>query len=110
MSGPPGVASRAHRCVVCGAAARGTALCAACGRSYDRTAHREGTTLEVMAWSAGRARRAQAGELRALRAERDRLRAALEGLASPGHGDCDHCDCCDDASESAERALRGGGE
>lgn len=33
-------------------------MCKSCQRSYDRTAHRDGSVWEAMTWAAGRARRA----------------------------------------------------
>lgn len=35
-------------------------MCRSCARSYDRTAHREGTVMEAMRWAANRARRESA--------------------------------------------------
>jgi hypothetical protein len=54
-------------CLICGRARRGGLMCAACARSYDRSAHRDGSVFEAMVWAAGRARRAERarGEARA---------------------------------------------
>jgi hypothetical protein len=41
-------------CVVCNEPSNGS-LCKACGRSYDRGAHDEGSIREVMRWAANRA-------------------------------------------------------
>lgn len=32
-------------------------MCAPCAKSYDRTAHRDGSVMEAMVWAANRARR-----------------------------------------------------
>lgn len=48
-------------CVVCTAAlGRGTALCAACCRSYDRNGEGDGSVLAAIVWAAKRARRFEA--------------------------------------------------
>ena len=40
-------------------------MCEACGRSYDRNAHHEGTVAEAMRWAAERARRFERARVRA---------------------------------------------
>jgi len=45
------------RCAICDCASLAPNMCARCQRSYDRTAHRDGTIWEAMAWAAKRARR-----------------------------------------------------
>lgn len=43
-------------CEICHAPnPRGSAMCPSCDRSYDRSAHREGTVYEAMLWAANRA-------------------------------------------------------
>lgn len=61
-------ASVDKRCAVCGTGRR-MWMCAACSRSYERSAHADGSVLEAMAWAARRARR--------FTAERERLRDRL---------------------------------
>src|SRR5262249_51198931 len=41
-------------CIICHAPCAGT-FCEPCGRSYDRSAHEEGTVYEAMRWAANRA-------------------------------------------------------
>jgi predicted amidophosphoribosyltransferase len=48
----------AGTCGICGEPCqRVTEMCDACGRSYDRTAHRDGSIIEALLWAARRARR-----------------------------------------------------
>ena len=42
-------------CIICHEPSVGSLLCDACGRSYDRSAHAEGSVAEAMAWAANRA-------------------------------------------------------
>jgi hypothetical protein len=45
-------------------------MCKACGDAYDRSAHRDGSVMEAMAWAAARARR--------FTMARERLRVRLD--------------------------------
>lgn len=45
------------RCVICDNATLMPTMCVRCQRSYDRTAHHDGTILEATMWAAKRARR-----------------------------------------------------
>lgn len=57
------VAVKHWLCIICHADAPGF-FCDACGRSYDRSAHDEGTVIEAMAWAANRAVRLRAAARR----------------------------------------------
>jgi hypothetical protein len=53
------------RCVICADPMEARAhMCAKCRRSYDRTAHRDGSVMEAMAWAARRARRVERARMR----------------------------------------------
>ncbi len=54
------------RCEIClGPSA--ALMCSACGRSYDRYAHGDGSIHAALVWAARRARRAQAARIKAAR-------------------------------------------
>jgi DNA invertase Pin-like site-specific DNA recombinase len=46
-----------HLCQICQTHPTSSVMCDPCGRSYDRTAFRDGSIIEAMAWAAQRARR-----------------------------------------------------
>lgn len=59
------------KCYVCRQAST-SALCGPCGRSYDRSAHREGTVMEAIRWAAERSWRCR-------KPRRDHWAEAVEG-------------------------------
>ena len=55
-------------CVICGEPYNGVNLmCGPCGRSYDRSAHDDGSVFEAMRWAALRARRFERKRAKAAR-------------------------------------------
>ena len=58
-------------------AKRKSSMCDACGASYDRTAHRDGSVIEAMLWAAKRAWRF-ANKRRRINEIFDRIRQSRE--------------------------------
>jgi len=47
--------TKKDHCPICRRPVPGGHWCTSCKRSYDRTAHRDGSVLEAIAWAANRA-------------------------------------------------------